>query len=138
VLRASAPPLIIVGTTITNRVPPPAPKPPPEPKPVLINPPPTVITSTPPPVVTNEVKPPDEVLLMQTNAVPAQPKIAAAPLTTTNAIALSSDNIEISRKSAFVMGAVFMIAAVGLAFFTFRQGRKTSSDKPIDSSMKKD
>jgi hypothetical protein len=136
--RASVPSLIIVGTTITNRVPPPAPKPPPEPKPVLINPPPTVITSTPPPVVTNEVKPPDEVLLMQTGAVPAQPKIAAAPLTATNAIAPPSDNIEISRKSAFVMGTVFMIAAGGLAFFMFRQGRKTNGDNPIDSSMKKD
>ena len=56
--RSSAPPLIIVGTTITNHVPPSAPKPPPVPKPALTNPPPMVITSTPAPVVANEVKPP--------------------------------------------------------------------------------
>jgi hypothetical protein len=80
VRSVAVPSLIIVGTTITNRVPPPAPKP------ALTNPPPMVITSTPAPVVTNEVKPPDEVPLMQTSAVPAQPNIPAAPLTTTNAI----------------------------------------------------
>ena len=50
--RSSVPLLIIVGTTITNRVPPPAPEP------ALTNPPPKVITSTPAPAVTNEVKPP--------------------------------------------------------------------------------
>jgi len=50
--RSSVPSLIIVGTTITNRVPPPAPEP------ALTNPPPKVITSTPAPAVTNEVKPP--------------------------------------------------------------------------------
>ena len=50
--RSSVPSLIIVGTTITNRVPPPAPKP------ALTNPPPMAVTSTPAPAVTNEVKPP--------------------------------------------------------------------------------
>lgn len=79
--RSSVPPLIIIGTPPTNRVPPPAPKP------ALTNPPPMVITSTPAPAVANEVKPPAVVPLMQTSAVPAQPKIAAVPLTTTNAIA---------------------------------------------------
>ena len=78
--QSSVPSLIIVGTTITNRVPPPAPKP------ALTNPPPMVIISTPVPVVTNEVKPPDEVPLMQTSAVPAQPNITAASLTTTKTI----------------------------------------------------
>jgi hypothetical protein len=80
--QSSVPSLIIIGTTITNRVPPPAPKP------ALTNPPPMVmvITSTPVPAVTNEVKPPDEVPLMQTSAVPAQPNITAASLTTTNVI----------------------------------------------------
>jgi len=50
--RSSVPSLIIVGTTITNRVLPPAPEP------ALTDPPPKVITSTPAPAVTNEVKPP--------------------------------------------------------------------------------
>ena len=91
------PPLIIVGTTITNHVPPPAPKP------VPANPADrhAVITSTPAPVVTNEVKPPIIVPLMQTGAVPAQPKIAAAPLTTTNAIAPPSESSEMGRKECF-------------------------------------
>jgi hypothetical protein len=78
--RSSVPPLIIIGTPPTNRVPPAL-------KPALTNPPPMVITSTPAPVVANEVKAPVVVPLMQTSAVPAQPKIAAVPLTTTNAIA---------------------------------------------------
>jgi len=130
--RSSVPSLIIVGTAITNRVPPPVPKP------ALTNPPPMVITSTPAPVVTNEVKPPDEVLLMQTGAISAQPKIAAAPLTTTNTIAPPSDNIGISRKSAFAIGAAFLAAASGLAVFMFRRARKTGGDNPSDSSMKKD
>ena len=136
--RASGPSLIIVGTTITNRVPPPAPKPPPVPKPALTNPPTPVITSTPAPVVTNVVKPPAVVPPTQTSAVPAQPKIAAAPLTTTNAISPRSDNIEISRKSAFAMGAAFLAVAGGLAVFMFRRARKTGGDNPSDSSMKKD
>jgi len=136
--RAGAPSLIIVGTTITNRVPPPAPKPPPVPKPPLTNPPPMVITSTPAPVVTNVVNPPAVVPSTQTSAVSVQPKIAAAPLTTTNAIAPRSDNIEISRKSAFAMGVAFLAVVGGLAVFMFRRTRKTGGDNPIDGSMKKD
>jgi hypothetical protein len=50
--RPSVPPLIIIGTPPTNRVPPPAPEP------ALTNPPPKVITSTLAPAVANEVKPP--------------------------------------------------------------------------------
>jgi hypothetical protein len=136
--RSSAPALIIVGTTITNHVPPPAPKPPPVPKPALTNPPPMVITSTPASAVTNEVKPPAVVPLMQTSAVPAQSQIAAMPLTTTNAIAPPSDNIEISRKSAFAIGAAFLAAAGGLVVFMLLRARKTGGDKSNDGSMKKD
>jgi len=136
--QASVPPLIIVGTTITNHVPPPAPKPPPALKSVLTNPPPLVITATPAPVVTNQVKPPDEVLLMQTGAVPAQLKIAAAPLTTTNAIAPPSDTIEISRKSAFAIGVAFLAMAGGLAVFILRRARKPGGDHPGDGPPKKD
>ena len=51
VRSVAVPSLIIVGTTITNRVPPP------ELKPALTNPPPMVITSTPAAAVASEVKP---------------------------------------------------------------------------------
>jgi len=135
--RSSVPSLIIVGTTITNHVPPSAPKPPPAPKLVLTNPPPMVIISTPAPVVTNEVKPPAVGSLMQTSAVPAQPEITAVPLTTTNAITPPSDNIEISRKSAFALGVAFMAVAGGLTALLFRRARKPGGDNPSDSSMKK-
>jgi len=49
-------------------------------------PPPMTATSAPAPVVAHKVKPPVVVPLMQTSAVPAQPNITAAPLTTTNVI----------------------------------------------------
>jgi hypothetical protein len=134
--RSSVPSLIIVGTTITNHVLPPVPKPPPAPKPVLTNPPPMVITSTPAPVVTSEVIPPDEVLLMQTSAVPAQPKIAAVPLTTTNAIAPPSESSKTGHKGALAIGVAFL--AGGLAVFMFRRARMPGGDNPNASSMKKD
>ena len=133
--RSSVPPLIIVGTTITNRVPPPAPKPPPVPKPAPTSPPPMVITSTPAPVVANEVKPPAAVPLTQTSAVPAQPQIAVAPPTTTNAITPPPESPGIGRKGALAMGVAFL--AGGLTVFLFRRTRKTGGDKPHDGSMKK-
>jgi len=97
-----------------------------------------VITSTPAPVVTNEVKPPAVVPLMQTSAVPAQPKIAAAPLTTTNAIAPPPESPKTGHKGALAVGAAFLAAASALAGFMFRRTRKTGGDKPGNSSMKKD
>jgi len=132
--RSSVPSLIIVGTTITNRVLPPAPEP------ALTDLPPKVITSTPAPAVTNEVKPPIVVPLMQTSAVPAQPQIAVVPLTTTNAIAapiappLESSNT--GHKDALAIGVAFL--AGGLVVFMFRRARKTGGDKPGDGSMKTD
>jgi hypothetical protein len=133
--RSSAPALIIVGTTITNHVPPPAPKPPPMPKPALTNPPPLVMTSTPAPAVVNEMKPPAVGSLTQTSAVSAQPQIAAAPLTTTNAIAPPPESPGIGRKGALAIGVAFL--AGGLTVFIFRRTRKTGGDKPHDGSMKK-
>jgi hypothetical protein len=134
--RSSAPPLIIVGTTITNRVPPPAPKPPPVPKPALTNPPPMVIISTPTPVVANEVKPPAVEPFTQTGAVPAQSPIAAAPLATTNAITPPPESPGIGRKGALAIGVAFL--AGGLTVFMFRRTRKTSGDNPGDHSLKKE
>ena len=49
-------------------------------------PPPMAATSAPAPAIAHKVKPPVVVPLMQTSAVPAQPNITTAPLTTTNAI----------------------------------------------------
>jgi hypothetical protein len=132
VKSVAVPSLIIVGTTITNHVPPPAPKP------VPTNPPPVIATSTPAPVVTNEVEPPIVVPLMETSAVPAQPKIAAALLTTTNAIAPPPESPETGHYGALAVGAAFLAAASALAGFMFRRTRKPGGDNPGDSSMKKD
>jgi len=134
--RSSAPPLIIVGTTITNHVPPPAPKPPPVPKPALTNPPPMVITSTPAPAVASEVKPPAVVPLVQTSAAPAQPQIAAVPLATTNAIAPPPESSKTGHKDVLAIGVAFL--AGGLVVFMFRRVRRPGGGKPNDRSMKKD
>jgi len=120
--RSSVPSLIIVGTTITNRVPPPAPKP------ALTNPPPMVITSTPAPVVTNEVKPPDEVLLMQTGAVPAQSKIDTALLPRTKTITPPSESSGPGHKGTLAVGMAFLVVAGGLAFFMLRRARSMKKD----------
>ncbi len=134
--RSSAPPLIIVGTTITNRVPPPAPKPPPVPKPATTSLPPMVTTSTTASVVANEVKPPAAGSLTQTGAVPAQPQIAVAPLATTNAITPPPESPGVGRKGALAIGVAFL--AGGLTVFMFRRTRKTGGDNPGDRSPKKE
>jgi hypothetical protein len=132
VRSVAVPSLIIVGTTITNRVPPPAPKP------ALTNPPPMVITSTPAPVVTNEVKPPDEVPLMQTSAVPAQPEIAAVPLTTTNAIAPPPESSKTGHKGALAVGVAFLAVVGGLTVFMLRRSRKADHASLITRAMDED
>jgi hypothetical protein len=135
VKSVAVPPLIIVGTIITNHVPPPALKPASPPAPPL------VVTSTPAPVVTNEANPPI-VPLMETSAVPARPKIAAVTLTTTNVIAAPiappPESSKTGHIGALVVGAAFLAAVSALAGFMFRRTRKPGSDNPIDSSMKKD
>jgi hypothetical protein len=141
--RSNAASLIIVGTTITNRVPPPAPKPPPAliPPPPLVPPPvpaPMVVTSTPAPEDTSEVKPPVVAPSMQTSAVPAQLTIAPALLPRTNAIIPPSDHFEVSHKSAFTLGAAFLAVAGGLSVFMFRRSRRPGGDNPNNRSMKKD
>ena len=64
---SSVPPLIIVGTTITNRVPPP------QPKPAPASPPPMTVTSTPVPVVANEAKTPGDASWHQPAPFPHNP-----------------------------------------------------------------
>jgi hypothetical protein len=163
--RSSVPSLIIVGTTITNRVPPPAPKP------ALTNPPP-MTTSAPAPAVTNEVS------LMQTSAVPAQPNITAAPLTTTNAItpppmttstsapAVAAevrppDNVSLmqtgavpaqsnitaapppessgtGRKGILAISVAFLAVVGGLTVFMLRRSRKADHASLITRAMNED
>jgi hypothetical protein len=48
---------------------------------------------------------------MQTSAVPAQPKIAAVPLTMTNAIAPPPESSKTGHKGALAVGAAFLAAA---------------------------
>jgi hypothetical protein len=124
-------PLIIVGTTITNRVPPPAPKP------VPTNPPPVTITPVPEPVVTNEVSPPIAVPLMETSAVPAQSNVITTPLTATNAIAAPiappPESPPAGHNGALAVGAAFLAAVSALAGFMFRRSRKTGGDNPGES-----
>ena len=81
-------------------------------------------------MVTNEVKPPDEVLLMQTSAVPAQTQIAAVPLTKTNAIAPPPESSGIGPKGTLAIGVAFLAAVGGLAGFMFRRTRKPAATTP--------
>jgi hypothetical protein len=113
--QSSAPSLIIVGTTITNRVPPP------QPKPAPANPPPMTVTSTPAPTVVNEVKPPAVVPLAQTSAVPIQTNITAAPPMPTKAATPPPESSGIGPKDALVVGLAFL--AGGLAVFIFMSRR---------------
>jgi hypothetical protein len=128
--RPSVPPLIIIGTPPTNRVPPPAPKPAPT------NPLPLTATSTSAPAVASEAKPPVVVPLAQTSAVPAQLTIAPALLPRTNAIAPPPESPGIGRKGALAIGVAFL--AGGLTVFMFCRTRKTGGDNPSARSMKKD
>jgi hypothetical protein len=112
--RSSVPPLIIIGTPPTNRVPPAL-------KPAPTNPPPMTVTSTPAPAVANEVRPPDVVPLVQTSAVPAQPNITAAPLTPTKAATPPPESSEIGLKGTLAVGVAFL--AGGLVVFMLRRAR---------------
>jgi hypothetical protein len=112
--QSSVPPLIIVGTTITNHVPPPQPKLVPASSPLM------TVTSTPAPAVANEAKPPDIAPLVPTNAAPAQSNITTAPLMPAKA-AMLPESTGISRKSALAIGVAFL--AGGLVVFILRRAR---------------
>jgi hypothetical protein len=134
--KSNAPALIIVGRTITNRVPPAAPKPPPEPKPALTNPPP--VTNAPPesaitnavPATTNRVKPPDELLLLRTNTVPAQNSNVPALLPRSNAVAAPAESFGAGHQRALAFGVAFGVAAGGLAVFFLLRGRNPGGGSP--------
>ena len=118
--RSSVPPLIIIGTPPTNRVPP-------APKPAPTNPPPMTGTSTPAPVVSHEVKPPDDASLVRTSGVPDQLKINTALLPGTNAISPPSEGSRTSRKGILALGMAFLAVAGGLIGFMI--GRIRSAKK---------
>ena len=133
VRAVETPPLIIVGTTITNHVSPAAPKPAPA------NPSPTVVTSTPESTVATEVKPPEDVLLMQTSAAPAHLKTTAgSPTTSTNAVVPPAESSGNRRIGALVVGVAFLAVAVGLTVFMFRRTSKIGSTGLTGRSVKKD
>ena len=110
--RPSVPPLIIIGTPPTNRVPPVL-------KPAPTNPPPMTVTSIPAPAVANEVKPPDDMSLMRTGGVSGQLKINAALLPETNAVTPPSEGSGMGRKGVLALGMAFLAVAGGLAGFMF-------------------
>jgi len=123
--RPVVPPLIIIGTPVTNRVPPPAPNP------VMTNPPPPPASSTAPPAVAleavPEVRPPDEVPMPRSSGAPAQLKIAPGLLPLTNAVSPASESPGFSRAAAFAMGAVLLVVG-GLVVFLFGRVRMPKKD----------
>jgi hypothetical protein len=119
--RPVVPPLIIIGTPVTNRVPPPAPRP------VPTNPPPPAATSTSAPAMAPEAGPLDEGPLKRPSGMPAQLKMAPGVLPPTNAISRSSESAGISRVEAFALGVVFL-AVVGLVVFLFGRTRPVKKD----------
>jgi hypothetical protein len=119
--RPVVPPLIIIGTPPTNRPPPSASKS------ATTNPTPAAAPRMSAPAVVNGMKPPVDQPLMSTSAVPIPLAIESTPLSPTNAPP-SSDNIEISRTSAFAMGVIFLAMAGGLTYFMFRRARTMKKD----------
>jgi hypothetical protein len=144
--RSNAPALIIVGRTITNRVPPAAPKPPPEPKPALTNPPPVtnatpepaVTNAVPAPAATNRVKLPEELLLLRTNTASAQNSNVPALSSRSNAVAAPAESFGAGHQRALAFGVAFGVAAGGLAVFFLLRGRNTGGSNPGGGSPKKD
>jgi hypothetical protein len=120
--QPSVPALIIVGTTITNRVPPSQPKPAPaNPPPMTTTPPPMTETASPAPAIAKEVSPPDVVPLAPTSAVPAQTNIPTALPMLTKAATPSPESSGISLKGALAIGGAFL--AGGLLVFMLRRAR---------------
>ena len=112
--RAVVPPLIIIGTPITNRPPPPAPPPVPAPLPAT-NP-----TASPP--VAPEAKLPEEMSSTRPGGAPPQLKIDAELLPQTNAVNVPVDNSGFNRAEAFAIGATSLLVG-GLVVFLFGRAR---------------
>ena len=119
--RPIVPPLIIIGTPPTNRVPPPAPKP------VPTNPPPPAVMSASPPAATVEARPLDDVPLARPAGNSAQLKIDAGLLPRTNTVSPPSKNPGFSPAEAFAVGAVFLVVG-GLVVFLFGRIRPKKKD----------
>lgn len=130
--RPIVPPLIIIGTPATNRVPPPAAIPapsaptslPPTPISATPNPPPPAVASTSAPAAASEVKPPDEASLTRAGAVPAQLKIDNSLLPRTNVVSPPAESSGIGRKGAWVLGVALLVIAGAVVMFRLgRAGR---------------
>ena len=89
-------------------------------------PPPMTVTSTPAPPVAGEVSPPDNVSLMETSAVPAQPDITAAP---------PSESSGTGRKGVLAISVAFLAVVGGLTVFMLRRSRKADHASLITRAM---
>jgi hypothetical protein len=114
--RANVPPLIIIGTPRTNRVPLAL-------KPAPTNPPPMTVTSAPTSAVANEGEPPDMVLLVKTSAVPAQPNITAKPQMPAKAATPPPESSGIGRKGSLAIGVAFLAGGLVVFIFMLRRSR---------------
>lgn len=110
--RPSVPPLIVIGTPVTNRALPPAPKP----GPTL--PSPLATTSSSAPAVAPEARPLDDVPLTRPSAIPGQLKISPGLLPGTNGISGSSEKTGIGRGQAFGYGLASLVV-VGVLVFLY-------------------
>ena len=133
-LPSNIPPLIIVGTTITNQAPPlisqlapePVNPPPVTDLQLTTNPPSITATSTPAPATTKEILPPEGVPSAPASPVPAPANVSAEPvMPVKTAASLPETSPDIDRKSALTFGVVFGVAflAGGLVVFMFRRIR---------------
>jgi hypothetical protein len=111
-------PLIIIGTTVTNRLPP-----------ALTNQ--TIELSN----QTSAVSAPPTNLALATNAEAAPPTNSVSP---TNAVSAPPENSSISSDGLFAIGAGFLIVAGGLLILILRRLRRRNSSSLITRSMKKD
>lgn len=116
--RPSLPPLIVIGTPITNRAPVSAPQP------VVPASSPPPATSTPAPAPVSEVSPVDEAPLTRPGGGAAQLKIAPGLLPQTNAVSPPAERAVISRTKAFAMGVAFLVVAGGLVVLLSSRGRR--------------
>jgi hypothetical protein len=110
--RPTAPPLIIIGTPVTNRVPPPAP-PSPVPPPATT---PAAVTPAAPVASAPVASAPENVSAARAGA-PAQFKIAPALLPQTNAIAATSAGSGSAHGGIGLPGVILLVLGAGLVAF---------------------
>jgi hypothetical protein len=144
--RPIAPPLIIIGTTVTHRLPPPAPKPAPTNPPVEL-PRQTNAISTPTNSITptNVAVPPTGSVAQTTAAaVPPENSIQSTnvaepppenPIQPTNVVVPPPENSGMSSGGLFAIGAGLLLAAGALIVLILRRSRETDSASLITRTM---